>query len=216
MILANQHLVTYISMSTAPNQNAISSMSSVISSIENDRQIYRWFLILISLPQIQQKISVNDQIKEKYSALKRIQITEIVIYMLLILITICSYLIKQPWFLLWGILPIVILVNLFRKNRGCVAVISEQFLQDNINLTELNQQTLYQTCEYLSKEYKIPSLVDIITFGDFIGRKVLLGAVLFIPFIFPFNTGQILIACVIVLLATIAIVNTSLVLRRIK
>ena len=88
--------------------------------------------------------------------------------------------------------------------------ISEQFLLKNIQPDELTRQTLYQICEYAAQKHHIPSLVDIITFQDFTGRKVLLGAVLFIPFIYPFKSWQIFIAIIIVYLATLAIVNTSI------
>ena len=94
--------------------------------------------------------------------------------------------------------------------------ISEQFLLENIQPDELNQQTLYQTCEYLSTKYHIPSLVDIITYQDFIGRKALLGAILVIPFIYPFKSWQIFMAVIIVYLVTLVVVNSSIVLRQLK
>ena len=203
-------------MSIEFNQNAVSSMSSIVSSIENDRYVYRWFLILISLPEIQQKICVQNKKKKEYQALKKIQIAKIIIYITLALIITASCLIKQFGVLLLGVLPLVILVNLFRKNRRCVAAISEQFLLENIQPDELNRQTLYQTCEYLSKKYNIPSLVDIITCQDFIGRKVLLGAILIFIFIFKINDWRALIAVFVVLSATVAILNTSIVLRKLK
>jgi hypothetical protein len=203
-------------MSTEFNQNSVSSMSSVINSIENDRQVYRWFLMFISLPVIRQKLSEQDKIKDEYHALKKIQLAEIITYMVLALVAVAAYLTKEPWALLLGVFPLVILVILFRKNRKCVKAISEQFLLKNIQPDKLTQQTLYQTCEYFSTEYNTPSLVDIITYQDFIGRKVLLGAILFIPFIYPFKSWQILIATLVVYLATLAIVNTSIVLRRLK
>jgi hypothetical protein len=203
-------------MSTEFNQNAVSSMSSVINSIENDRQVYRWFLMLISLPEIQQKLSEEDKTKKEYQALKKIQTAEIATYIALALITVASYLTKEPWTLLLGVLPLAILVILFQRNRKRVAAISEQFLLKNIQPNELNQQTLYQSCEYFSKKYNTPSLVDIITYQDFIGRKVLLGAILFIPFIYPFKSWQILVATLVVYLVTLAIVNTSIVLRKLK
>ena len=103
-------------MSTEFNQNAVSSMSSVLSSIENDRQVYRWFLMLISVPGIQQKLSEQNKIKDEYQSLKKIQITEIITYMALALITIGSIYLKQPWWLLFNLPPLVVLINLFRNN----------------------------------------------------------------------------------------------------
>jgi hypothetical protein len=203
-------------MSIKFNQNAVSSMSSIISSIENDRYVYHWFLILISLPEIQQKICVQNKKKEEYQSLKKIQIAKIIIYVALALTITAFCLTKQFWILLLGILPLVILVNLFRKNRRRVAAISEQFLLENIQPDELNRQTLYQTCEHLSKKYNIPSLVDIITCQDFIGRKVLLGAILILIFLFPINDWKILIVVFVVLSATVAILNTSIILRKLK
>ena len=203
-------------MSNEFNQNAVSSMSSVINSIDNDRQVYRWFLILISLPQIQQRLSKQNKTKEEYQALKRIQATEIITYLLMALIILASFLIKQPWGLVLGVLPLIVLVRLFHKNRKCVMFISEQFLLEHIPTDTLNQQTLYQTCEYFAKEYHILSLVDLITYQDFIGRKALLAAILFIPFIYPFKSWQILLGILVAYLVTLVIVNSSFVLRRLK
>ena len=203
-------------MSTKFDQNAVSNMSSVISSIENDRQAYRFFLMLISLPKIQQTLRAQSKTKEWYQSLKKIQTTEIITYMVLGLIMAVSCFIKQPWVLFLVVLPLIILVRLFRKNRQCVAAISEQFLLENTQPDELNRQTLFQTCEYFSQKYSTPSLVDIITFQDFIGRKVLLGAILILPFIYPLKIWQMLIVIFTIFLATIAIVNTSIVLRKLK
>ena len=191
-------------------------MTAVINSIENDRQAYRWFLMFISLPEIQQSLSKQDKTRKEYQALKKIQITEIITYIAVVLVVIAAFFIKQPWLLFWGGLPLVVLVNLFRKNRRCVAAISEEFLLKNIPQDELSQQTLFQICEYFSKKYNTPSLVDIITFQDFTGRKVLLGAILFLPFIYPFKPWQMYAGIFAVLLATLAIVNTSIVLRKLK
>ena len=65
-------------MPIEPNQKSVSSLPSVISSIKNDRQVFRWFLMLISLPAIQQKLSLKNKTKEKYRALRIIQISKIV------------------------------------------------------------------------------------------------------------------------------------------
>lgn len=203
-------------MSTELKQNAVSSMACVISSIENDRQVYRWFLMFISLAEIQQILSKQNKTKEEYQSLKKTQKAEIIIYMVLALIMTASCLIKQPWILLLNVLPLAILINLFRKNRRCVAAISKQFLLENTQPDVLSQQTLFQTCEYFSKKYTTPSLVDIITFQDFILRKVLLGAILFLPFICPLKIWQLWIVFFTIYSATLAIVNTSIVLRKLK
>ena len=203
-------------MSLDSTQNNVSNIPSIIRTIENDRQVYRWFLMLISIPKIQQALCVEHKTRSQYQTLKKIQITEIVSYMALALTVTVSCFIKQPWLILVGGFPLTILINLFRKNRGCVARISEEFLLKNIQPDQLNRQTLYQTCEYFSQEYNTPSLVDIITFQDTTGRKVLLGAILFLPFIYPFNTWQLLLAILSAFALTLAIVNTSLVLRKLK
>jgi len=198
------------------DQNAVSSMTSVLSSIEHDRQTYQWFLMLMTLSDIQKDLCGNTAIKQEYQALKKIQIAEILAYLSLALIMAVSCFLKQPLGMLTGAVPLIVLCRLFRKNRSCVARISREFLVKHILPQELKKQTLYQTCEYLSKQYKIPSLVDVIAGQDFVGRKVILGAVLFIPFICPFKNYQILIATVIVYFATIAALNTSVVVRKLK
>ena len=203
-------------MTTELNQNNVSSMASILASIENDHQVYRWFLLFISLSKIQQKLAIHDDIKQKYQSLKAIQTAEIFSYLAFILILITCYVIKQPLGLLGEALPITLLFNLFRKNRRCVAGISKQFLEDNIQPEALAGQTLFQTCEILSRQYTLPSLVDIITFQDFTGRKVLLASIFFLPFIYPFNSWQIVIALLTILSTTLIIINSSVVLRRLK
>jgi hypothetical protein len=170
--------------------------------------------MLISVPEIRQELSGQNETKEKYQNLKEIQTTEIIAYIVLTLIAIASYLIKEPRGLLAGLLPLAILMNLFRKNRQCVADISERFLLRNIQPDTLNRQTLYQTCECLSQGHPIPSLVDIITYQDFTARNVLLGTVLFFLFIYPLKSWQLLVTTGTIFLAALAIVNTSMVLRK--
>jgi len=195
---------------------ALSSMSSVISSIENDRQVFRWFLTLISLPAVQQKSSANSKTKTLYQELKKIQIAKMISFLVLALIIISSCLIKLPWIWLAGIFPLVVIAKLFQKNRTCVAAISEQFLIDNIQPGELTQQTLYQTCEKLSRIYNIPSLVDLICHQDFTGRKVLVGAIFFIPFIFRLETWQLLAVTLILYTVILALISSSIILRNLK
>lgn len=198
------------------NQGAISSVSSIIGSIKNDRQVYRWFLMLVRLPEITKVLSVPNKVNKEYLCLKKIQTTKIITYAITVFIAAASCLIKQPWVLLGEVVPLVIFVNLFQENRRCVAAISERFLLENIQPDELVQQTLYQICENLSKKFNIPTLVDIITFQDRIGRVVLLGAILFLPFIYPFKTWETWVVVVIIMSVTIVVVNASFVLRKSK
>jgi len=198
------------------NPTDVSSMSSILSSIENDRQVYSWFLLLINQPKLIQKLSLKDKTKENYKRLKSGQMAETVSYNILALVMLTACLLKEPWALLLGILPLLAMFSLYKKNRKCVVAISEDFLLEHIRPDDLKKQTLFQTCEYVSKEYNIPSLVDIITHQDFTARKVLLATFLFIPFVLPLRTWQILLATLIIIIITMAILNTSFVLRRIK
>ena len=205
-----------MTMTPELKQSAVSSMTSIIRSIENDRQVYRWFLIITGLKEIREKLSLDQKTKDEYQNLQEIKTREIITYTVMGLIVIIAFLIKQPWPLLLEGVPLAALIYLFKHNRQSVALISEQFLLENVQSQNLKDQTLFQTCEYLSQRYNTPSLVDIITFQDFIRRKVLLGAIIFLPFIYPFNSWQIMIVMVIIITTTLAIVNTSLVLRKLK
>ena len=198
------------------NQSSVSSMPSILSTISNDRQAYRWFLMIISIHEVQEKLSLKNKIKEQYRALRNVQIIKAILYIAFPLFMIFSFLLRQPWVLVGEILPLLTLLPLFRTNRQCVVSISEQFLLDNFQPKDLSQQTLYQICEYLSKKYNTPSLVDIITRQDFIGRKVLLITILFLPFAYHLKTWQTWIVILTVFSATVAIVNVSIVLRRLK
>ena len=119
-------------MSTGFYQSAVSSMSSVLSSIENDRQVYRWFLMLISLPDIRQTLCSQAKTKEDYRTLKNIQTTEIITYILLALIMTASCFTGQHWGLCLGILPLIILVSLFKKNRRITVNSNRISLYDSI------------------------------------------------------------------------------------
>ena len=203
-------------MTSETNLCPVSSLPSIISSIDNDRQVYRWFLMFISLPGVRQKLFLQDKTKNEYQALKRVQTLEMVTYLVMALIVLASGWTKEPWALLLEILPIIALVLLFQKNRANVQAISKQFLLENIKPADLQAQSLYQTCEYLSKQYSAPSLVDIITFQDFIGRKMLLGSIIFLPFIALLKNWQVWGAVLLLYLATQVFVNSSIVLRRLK
>lgn len=195
---------------------AVSSMNSILASIENDRQVYRWFLMLVCLPEARNMLCVQHIIKEKYQTLKKVQIGEIITYLVMASILSVSCFLKQPWDLLAESIPLMALGSLYLNNRRCVAAISEQFLLKNLEPDKLNHQTLYQTSEYFSKKYNIPSLVDIITFQDRTARIVLLASILFIPFIYPFKTWQIYAVTFAVVSTTLAIADSSPILRRLK
>jgi hypothetical protein len=190
-------------------QPAVSTMNSVISSIENDRFTYRWFLTLITLPEVQGGFLEKNKINDDYAALKKSQTSKLIFYGVLGLVMAVACLTKQPWALLLGTIPLAFLFKLFRKNRKCVAAISRQFLIENIPLDALEQQTLYQTCESLSKKYSIPSLVDITAGQDSIGRKVLLGGLFFLPFIYFLTTKQVLLVTFILFWAVLALANLT-------
>lgn len=204
-------------------QNIVSSLTSVLASIENDRQAYRWFLILITLRKVRQDLCCPKQgeasQRHNYKTLKKIQLTEIFVYGIIVLIGIVSWLIKQPGVFLLEAIPWVLLVRIFKHNRQCVAAISKELLLKNIPPQELDRQTLFQMCEYFSKKHNIPSLVDIIAFQDSFSRKGLLAIILFLPFSCFFSTLnvlQLLAVNVAVFILIQAFVNASIVLRRLK
>jgi hypothetical protein len=172
--------------------------------------------MFISHPEVKQKLSVHAKIRQEYRSLKRIQSTKIVGYAALAMVMTAFGLIKQPLGFIWAGPLVVVLVSLFHKSRRCVAVISEQFLLDNILPEEINRQSLFQICEGLSQAHSIPSLVDIITYQDTIGRKVLLGTVLFLLFVYPLNSWQVLVGTGAIAGATLVIGNAPIVLRRLK
>jgi len=203
-------------MLTPIKQINASSITSVISSIQNDRQVFSWFSMLVSIPEVQQTLATQDKLSLEYLAIKKIQTTAIITYLAGTLLVLEACLLQQPWILCGTILPIAILILLSRSKRLRVSIISKEFILKNIPSEKLNQQTLYQICENLAKKYNIPSLVDIITNQDFIRRKILLAGIPLIFFTCAFKTWQAGIIIFVILAITTVVINTSSHLRKLK
>jgi hypothetical protein len=155
----------------------ISGLKTLLSSINNDYQVYRWFLFLIMSQQVRTKIKELPLWNALYSFLNRY----IFIHWLVTTLFLSSLIIaiKHPFFLLFNIALIIPLYVLHRNKKRLVVQLAEALLKNDFSQTDLNQKTLYQIAEILSRNYKIPSLVDVIYNADqFIRKSVIFMFVL--------------------------------------
>ena len=193
--------------------SATINMQAIKNSIASDRQTYRWFLMLICLPDIRQQLSAMDNGQAQYKSIKRIRIAEVGMYALLAALWAAVFVSRQPWGFLLGMIPLAMLAYLSKKSRQRVAAISEEFLLKN---ADLGQQTLFELCEGLSKKFNIPSLVDTITHQDFIVRKSLLYTIVFISIISSHDAWTMWNVLFAIYFLVLAAFNTSIILQKLK
>ena len=204
-------------MTTSFHQT-INSMETVLSSIETDRQVYRWFTFLIIQPQTKVKFLNSPEIKQEYLTLKKILINQTILYGALIVLLFIILPIKKLPYLLVFLTFIWPYWRLQSDKRKCIIRISRHMLSCDFEETELKRKTLYQITEHYSREYKIPSLVDIIYTSDRLARAILLGLVGIICYIYPLQLrlSQMLIAVLILYFLIKALVDTTFTYRNLK
>ncbi len=204
-------------MTTSFHQT-INSMETVLSSIETDRQVFRWFTFLIIQPQTKLKFLNSPEIKQEYLTLKKTLINQTILYGALIVLLFIILPIKKLPYLLVFLTFIWPYWRLQSDKRRCIIKISRHMLSCDFEETELKRKTLYQITEHYSREYKIPSLVDIIYTSDRLARAILLGLVGIICYIYPLQLrlSQMLIAVLILYFLIKALVDTTFTYRNLK
>ncbi len=199
-----------------PFHKAVSSIESIQSSIETDRQVYRWFLMLISLPLIKNQLSDISQSSQLYKKAQKIIIAEMVIYGTLMILIFSIYMTHQKLLAL-AVLPLfLILQRIYAANRYCVAKISVLLLRRDFEPSQLASQTIFQICEHYSRKLDIPSLVDIITRQDGIARKTLIYANVFACFIYPLDFWHIWAVIIFSFYLVLAATHTSFIFNKLK
>ncbi len=199
-----------------PLHKAVSSIESIQSSIETDRQVYRWFLMLITTPTIKTRICQSQDHQRLFAQLRWITLGEIAACLGLTAGLIYMFMTKERAVLLGGIALLFVLQKLYAANRQTVSRLSNALLTADLTPESLNAQTLYQICEHYAKTLNIPSLVDIIARQDGIARATLIYANIFACFIYPMDFWYIWVVIISSFYLMLAAVNTSLVFNRLK
>jgi hypothetical protein len=199
-----------------PLHKAVSSLESIQSSVETDRQVYRWFLMLISVPTVKARLSGTPANRELYQRLRVIALGEIACYAAGVIVLASALNLKQPALLLAGIVLLYMLQKLYAANRRTTAQLSANLLTADFSGPSLGNQTLFQICEYYGRALDIPSLVDTITRQDAIARNTLIYANIFACFIYPMNFWSIWILILSSFYLVSAAVHTSVIFNKLK
>jgi hypothetical protein len=199
-----------------PFHKAVSSIESIRSSIETDRQVYRWFLMLITTPTVKSRLNGITANQDIYRRLRTITLGESACYLAGVIVLVYALSLKKPLILLAGIFLIYLLQKFYAANRQAVAQLSSELLNADFPEPALGSQTLFQICEHYGLTLNIPSLVDIITRQDAIARHTLIYANIFACFIYPMSFWSIWIVILSSFYLMLAAVNTSLIFNKLK
>ncbi len=194
---------------------AVSSLEAILSSIETDEQVYRWFTLLIIQPEVVKHLasSTSDQL---YAKLKQFTVLQRTIYLACFLGLVAVIFWKKFLYLTLGLIVIYPLYKIHKDKKKIVIEISSTLLQKDYEKNELSQKTLYQLCEIYSRKYNIPSLVDTIYALDNISRKAIIFTFIFTAFIYPLKVWQIFLSIFIAFLLIQAVLKTSFIYKNLK
>jgi hypothetical protein len=199
-----------------PHHKDVSSIESIQSSIETDRQVYRWFLMLISCPTIKARLGHTEETMKICAYLRLTILAEIGISMSLCVWIIYLFLSKERALLLVGVILLYGLHKVHALNRRYVAKISVDLLNGDFQPPTINTQTLFQVCEHYANRLNIPSLVDTITSQDSIARTTLIYANIFACFIYPMGFWYIWLVILSSFYLMIAVINTSFIFNKLR
>ena len=201
-------------------KTTVSSLESLISSINTDNQVYRWFTFLVSQRAVEQHLKDIKGIDLLYGNLVKTVFMQKSLGILLICFLITLIIFEKYLYFWLGVIFLYAFMKLHSMKKQCVVKISSHMLTHDFEQSKLSQMTLYQLAEYYSKEFKIPSFVDAIYALDDICRKSLL--LIFIVhitvymFIYQFPIWQMICSIFVIYYTIYNIINSSLVYRHLK
>lgn len=168
----------------------VSTLEALISSIDHDEQVYRWFAFLAGQPNIKAKFGKEGAGKDLYRHLQSTGARRKMLGLTaLFFMTGVLYFEQMPY--LWvTVLFLFPFAKLEHDHKKWVKEISTQLLVHDFEPAELRQKTLYQISEIYSRKYNIPSFVDAVYFADAITRKSILLAVICLPFVIQMSLWQ--------------------------
>ena len=155
---------------------AVSSLYAIISSIESDYQVYRWFSFLVSQRAIQSRLSDSPESQAAYRGLKKARRHQAMIYFFGMAVVGFLVLRYGGRFLLVSAAFAYPLLRLYGMKKRCVGAIAGALLTKDFGPNELSRKTLYQICESYAQECGIPSLVDALCAVDALSRRAAASA----------------------------------------
>lgn len=163
---------------------------ALLSTIETDQQVNRWFEYLIVQPSIKNDflISSNKRLFQrflKYKLFKRICL----LFLIYCFIQLSVHLKDYRFYLFIGA-SLGILIILSKHLRNLTALLSLELTKKDFDPSILSQMTLYTLSEFYSHKYQIPSLVDVLSSGDENLRTLILSLFVALLVIYPFFTIQ--------------------------
>jgi hypothetical protein len=203
-------------MSTSIVHKNVSSLEAILSSIETDDQVYRWFSFLVVQPALKKSIVNQDSTTKVYDALKKINLFQGLIYIFLLVALFYILWSKQFIYLLLGLLFIYPLFKIHSLKKKYVVELSRILLTRDFKPEEISQKTLYQLGEIYSRKFNIPSLVDTIYALDNTSRKAIIFAFVFTAFIYPLKVWQIFASMILAYLLTQILIKTSVIYKHLK
>ncbi|MCD4782112.1 MAG: hypothetical protein K8S27_16425 [Candidatus Omnitrophica bacterium] len=163
-------------MTIQPLKN-VNSLTALHRTILNDSYTYQWFTRLIAQPEVRSEVSKDPDIHQCYKTLASNFMQQRVLH-LIFWGTVLTLLLLKNYLLLLTVVILVLIpfVKLQKKSREYVALISLKIIKGKYTQDNISQTSLYQLSEQLSREFHIPSIVDIIYHTD----KILRYAIIFL------------------------------------
>ncbi len=201
---------------TISNKKTVSSPEALLSSIARDRHVHRWFTFLITHRDVKAKLSVEENIKKLYNELRTSTIRKRLL-LTAILCCLCPVVFLNQYVYI-AILALLIYhyIAIRSRNKKQVIKISEYMLFKDFERSDICEKTLYQIGEEYSRKYSIPSLVDAVSGIDSALQRTLLATVTFFYFLYSVNHWQFIIFCVAACYLVYAILNTSVIYKRLR
>ncbi len=200
-----------------PQAQKVSSLESLVSSIDVDNQVYQWFLLLITRPKVISQLQSSAEITEKYATLKKTFIHQRILLCLFLVTALILIAFKYYLFLPLVLLFFLPLWKVSKIKKESLLAISTYLLKSTFDPETLPTKTLYQISEIFSRDYKIPSLVDAIYIQDNIARKTIIFTFVFTAWIYPLaNIWSVFLSVFIAYFTIQALMSTSLFYNNLK
>lgn len=200
----------------AHTENTITSMTSLRSSIETDKHVFRWFMYVVTRPAVLTDLIIDKNARELYDRLKRAVSYQRILCVFLLCLLLSAYFSKKYLILLCSAVILYVCVNLHLKIKKLIIEISVHLLARDYQPSQFGRQTLYQIGEFYARKYNIKSLVSSMTSVDSIMRRVVFGAWMLLTFIIPLSFFQFWILIICIYFIAYAIVHLSLIYNRLK
>lgn len=199
-----------------PSSKIVSSLEALLASIENDDQVFRWFIFLILQPQVKSELIQDQSLPLFYRKLKILSILNIVLLISVLAYLLWLYFHPKIVFLLATGIFFSPYTEIIKHKRTAVVNLSRHLLERDFPDEELRQKTLYQIAEHYARQYAIPSLVDTIFALDNIARLTLIFGFVFTAFIYPLKFWEIFIGTLLLYVVVMTLVRSDLIYKFLK